>query len=71
MSHKIFINFVEILKLLLIFEVFVKKIPINYKIYSKTLNFLLYVRITMSNTMVDENHPFLKSEIFTTPSSTC
>jgi hypothetical protein len=39
--------------------VFVKRIPINYKIYSKTLNFLLYVWITMSNIMVDENHPFL------------
>jgi hypothetical protein len=43
MSHKTFMNFVKILKLLQIFEVFVKKIPINYKIYSKTLNFLLYV----------------------------
>jgi hypothetical protein len=43
MSHKIFMNFVEIFKLLQIFEVLVKKIPINYKIYSKTLNFLLYV----------------------------
>jgi hypothetical protein len=59
MSHKNFMNFVEILKLLQIFEVFVKRIPINYKIYSKTLNFLLYVWITMSNIMVDENHPFL------------
>jgi hypothetical protein len=43
MSHKIFMNFVHILELLLIFEVLVKKIPINYKIHSKTLNFLLYV----------------------------
>jgi hypothetical protein len=42
MSHKIFMNFIEILKLLLIFEVLVKKTPINYKIYSKTFNFLLY-----------------------------
>ena len=42
-NHKIFMNFVEILKLLQIFEVFVKKICINYKIYSKTLNFLLYL----------------------------
>jgi hypothetical protein len=33
MSHKIFMNFVENLKLLLIFEVFDMKIPINYKIY--------------------------------------
>jgi hypothetical protein len=33
MSHKIFMNFVEKLKLLLNFEVFDKKIPINYKIY--------------------------------------
>jgi hypothetical protein len=40
MSHKIFMNFVEIWKLLQIFEVIVKKNPINYKIYSKTLNFL-------------------------------
>jgi hypothetical protein len=30
-------NFVEILKLLQIFEVLVKKICINYKMYSKTL----------------------------------
>jgi hypothetical protein len=43
MNHKIFMNFVEILKLLQIFEVFVKKIRINYNIYSKTLSFLLYV----------------------------
>jgi hypothetical protein len=43
MSHKIFMHFVEILKLLQIIEVFVKKICFNYKIYSKTLNFLLYV----------------------------
>jgi hypothetical protein len=43
MSHKIFMNFVEILKLLQIFEVLVKKIRINYKICSKTLNFLLYM----------------------------
>jgi hypothetical protein len=41
--HKIFMNFVEILKLLQIFEVLVKKIYINYKIYSKALNFLLYM----------------------------
>jgi hypothetical protein len=33
MSHKIFMNFVENLKLLLIFEVFDMKIPINYKRY--------------------------------------
>jgi hypothetical protein len=31
-------KFVEILKLLQIFEVLVKKIHINYKIYSRTLN---------------------------------
>jgi hypothetical protein len=43
MSHKIFTNFVEILKLFQISEVLVKKLPINYKIYSKTLKFLLYV----------------------------
>jgi hypothetical protein len=36
-------NFVEILKLLQIFEVLVKKICINYKIYSKTLNSLQHV----------------------------
>jgi hypothetical protein len=36
-------NFVEILKLLQILEVLVKKIPIYYKTYSKTLNFLLYM----------------------------
>jgi hypothetical protein len=34
-------DFVEILKLLQILEVLVKKIHINYKIYSKTLNFLI------------------------------
>jgi hypothetical protein len=33
MSHKVFMNFVENLKLLLIFEVFDKKIPFNYKRY--------------------------------------
>jgi hypothetical protein len=33
MSHKIFMNFVENLKLLLLFEVFDMKIPINYKVY--------------------------------------
>jgi hypothetical protein len=33
MSHKIFMNFVEILNLSQIFEVLVKKICINYKIY--------------------------------------
>jgi hypothetical protein len=32
-------NYVEILKLLQIFEVLVKKICINYKIYLRTLNF--------------------------------
>jgi hypothetical protein len=36
-------SFVEILKLLQIFEVLVKNIRINYKTYSKTLNFLLNV----------------------------
>ena len=41
MSHKIFMNFIEILKLSQIFEVFVKKICINYKIYSKFLNFFI------------------------------
>jgi hypothetical protein len=35
MSHKIFMNFVEILKLLQIFEVLVKKIRINYKYTQK------------------------------------
>jgi hypothetical protein len=34
-------NFVEILKLLQIFDVLVKKIRVNYKIYSKTLNFFI------------------------------
>jgi hypothetical protein len=43
MDQNILMNFVEILKLLQIFEVLVKKICINYKIYSETLNFLLYV----------------------------
>jgi hypothetical protein len=33
MSRKFFMSFVENLKLLLIFEVFDMKIPINYKIY--------------------------------------
>jgi hypothetical protein len=41
MSHKFFMNFVEILKLLQNFEVFVRKICINYKIYSKNLNFFI------------------------------
>jgi hypothetical protein len=42
-NHKIFMNFFENLKLLWVFDVLVKKIHINYKIYSTTLNFLLYV----------------------------
>jgi hypothetical protein len=46
-------------KLLLISEVLVTKIPINYKIYSKTLNFLLSLYITNSNRTVNENHLFL------------
>jgi hypothetical protein len=36
MSCKIFMNFVKILKLLWIFEVIVKKIHVNYKIYTQT-----------------------------------
>jgi hypothetical protein len=40
MDHKIFMNYVKILKFL---EVIVKKIHINYKIYSQTSIFLLYV----------------------------
>jgi hypothetical protein len=40
MSLKIFMNFDEILKLLQIFEVFIKKICINDKIL-ETLNFLI------------------------------
>jgi hypothetical protein len=43
MSHKIFMNFVRILKLLWIFEVIDKKIHVNYKIYLQTSNFLMYV----------------------------
>jgi hypothetical protein len=38
---KIFMNFVKILKLLWVFEVIVKKIHINYKIYSQTSNFFI------------------------------
>jgi hypothetical protein len=43
MSCKIFMNFIKFLKLLLIFEVIVKKIHINYKMYSQTSICLLYV----------------------------
>jgi hypothetical protein len=43
MSCKIFMNFVKILKLLWIFEVIVKKIHINYKVYLQTSILLLYV----------------------------
>jgi hypothetical protein len=43
MSCKNFMNSIEILKLLWIYEVIVEKILINYKIYSQTLDFLLYV----------------------------
>jgi hypothetical protein len=42
-SHKNFMHFVKILKLLLIFEVIVKQIHINNKIYLGTSIFLLYV----------------------------
>jgi hypothetical protein len=55
MNHKIFMNFVEILKILQIFEVLDKKNYINYKAYSFTLKFLLYFKITMSNITMDEN----------------
>jgi hypothetical protein len=41
MSHKIFMNFVKILKLLRVFEVIVKKIHINYKIYIQSLIFFI------------------------------
>jgi hypothetical protein len=41
MSYKIFMNFVEILMFLQIFELFLKKIHVNYKMYSKTLNFFI------------------------------
>jgi hypothetical protein len=43
MSHKIFTNLVNIFKLSWIFYVIVKKIHINYKMHSQTLDFLLYV----------------------------
>jgi hypothetical protein len=59
MSCKNFMNFVKILKLLRIFEVIIKKIHINYKMYPQTLIFLLYVQIIMSNIMVYENHPLI------------
>jgi hypothetical protein len=38
---KIFMNFLKILKLLWIFKVIVKKIHINYKVYSQTSIFLI------------------------------
>jgi hypothetical protein len=46
MGHKIFMNFVEILKFLRIFEVQIfevriKEIRIDHNIYSKTLNFFI------------------------------
>jgi hypothetical protein len=41
MSCKIFMNFVKILRLLWIFKVIVKKIHINYQIYSQTSNFFI------------------------------
>jgi hypothetical protein len=41
LSHKILMNFDEILTLLRIFEVHVKKIHINDKIYSKNLIFFI------------------------------
>jgi hypothetical protein len=59
MSSKIFMHFVKILKLLWIFEVIVKKIDINYKMYPQTSAFLLYMQIILSNIMVDENHPLI------------
>jgi hypothetical protein len=73
-SHKIFTHFVEVLKILLIFEVIDKKIYINYKLYSKTsifycMYFLYY--IILRNIMVDENHVSLKLAIFTTLCNKC
>jgi hypothetical protein len=41
MNWKIFMNFVKVMELLEIFEVIVKKIHINYKIYSQTSNFFI------------------------------
>jgi hypothetical protein len=58
MSCKIFMNFAKILKLLWIFEVIVKKIHINYKIYSQTSKkFNVFVN-HISNIIMDENRPW-------------
>ena len=57
MNCKIFMNFVKILKILLwIFEVIVNQIHINYKIYSQTSIFLLYVQI-IHKSKISNFHP--------------
>jgi hypothetical protein len=61
-------NFVEILKLLWIFEVLAKKICINYKIYSKFLNcFIVCVNHNEQQNGGWRLSISLKLEIFITP----
>jgi hypothetical protein len=55
-SYKTFMNFVKILKLLWILEVTVKKIHINYMIYSQTSKTIIVFLNHIGNIMMDENH---------------
>jgi hypothetical protein len=72
MSSKIFMNFVKILKSLWIYEVIVKKIHINYKIYSQT-SILLIVCVNHNRQHIDgwKLSMNLKWVSFTTPCSKC
>jgi hypothetical protein len=65
-------NFVEIMKLLLIFEVLVKKIPIDYKIYSKIFEiFIVSIDHNEQHNGRWKSPLSLKVENFTTPCSKC
>jgi hypothetical protein len=65
-------NFVEILKLLLIFEVPVKKIPIDYKIYSKIFEiFIVSIDHNEQHKGRWKSPVSLKVANFTTPCSKC
>jgi hypothetical protein len=67
MSCNIFMNFVKILKLLWIFKEFVKKIHINYKVYSQTsIFFIVWVNHNRQHNDGWKSSVILKLVIFTT-----
>jgi hypothetical protein len=61
-NPEFFINFVGNLKLLSYFEVIVRKIHINYEIFSKIPTFEPKVKFKMKKITVDENHACLNLE---------